>query len=126
MRPRGNSLAILLVFSAAAHAGADPVWVTWPDNGHEYAVIPAPAGISWTDANAAAQALAGELASINSAAENDFIFTLIDHAQYWKPHTSFTGVEFNIGPWIGGHQPRSGKQEKPPSHERRGRVPPRR
>ncbi len=105
MRPRGTYLEIIFLCALTASASADPVWVTWPENGHEYAVVSVPAGISWADANAAAQTLAGELASINSAAENDFVFTLIDDALFWKPHTSFTAVDFNIGPWIGGYQP---------------------
>jgi len=86
-------------------ASADPSWVQWPGNGHFYAVIVEPAGISWSDAQTAAQALEGQLASITSAAENEFVFNLIDDSQYWRPHTSFTEVEFNMGPWIGGHQP---------------------
>ena len=105
MRILQSFLTVWLLCAACAPVWADPTWVQWPSNNHYYAVIVAPGGISWTDANTAAQALDGQLASINSSSENDFVFSLIDDPQYWKPHTSFTSVDFNIGPWIGGHQP---------------------
>ena len=79
-------------------------WVQWPVNGHEYQVVVEPLGISWTAADAAAQAMGGHLASITSAEENAFVFSLIDAPEFWQPHLSFTGVEFNMGPWIGGFQ----------------------
>lgn len=97
-------LGVWIIGVTTAPAWANPTWVQWPVNNHLYAVIVVPDGISWSDANAAAQALQGHLVSVNSAAENDFVFNLIDDPQYWKPHVSFTDVEFNIGPWIGGYQ----------------------
>jgi hypothetical protein len=60
-----------------------------------------PAGISWTDANAAAQALVGvwHLATVTSAAENNFIFGLFSG----KPEFYNCCVSGNgNGPWLGG------------------------
>ena len=104
LRMMQHFVAMILAVSMAGTATAQP-WVTWPGNGHQYAVISAPQGISWTDAAAGAQALGGTLATITSADENQFVFSLIDDAPYWRGHLSFTGTAFNIGPWIGGFQP---------------------
>src|SRR5262245_16824465 len=100
MSVRRIFILLSLVWSAGAHQAARAqTWVVWPDNGHSYAVISAPAGIDWDSAEAAAQVLGGHLASVTSAAENQFVFSLIDHPEYWKGHLSFTGVPFNLGPW---------------------------
>lgn len=42
----------------------------------------------------------GYLATITSSEENNFVFELIDHAEFWYK----TGPD-DIGPWIGGYQP---------------------
>ena len=68
-------------------------------NGHAFEVIAAPNGISWDDARSASQARGGDLASITSAAENDFVFSLIDDETYWWQFNSSQA----IGPWIGGY-----------------------
>jgi len=98
---------------ASARVAAAGDWVQWPGNGHSYTVVLEPLGISWSDANVAAQALGGQLASITSVEESAFVFNLIDDPQYWRSHVSFTDVEFNIGPWIGGFQP--AESEEPSS-----------
>ena len=67
--------------------------------GHYYQPVSAPAGITWTAAEAAAVAQGGYLASIQNAAENNFVFALISSPTYW------TGFSINndiLGPWIGG------------------------
>ncbi len=102
--------ATLVVFCGGAVASAE--WVQWTaasgGNGHWYQVVLAPnvvgpgMGISWTDANAAAQADGSYLATVTSAAENDFIFDLIDiatHPSYWQD----LGWGY-FGPWIGAQQ----------------------
>jgi hypothetical protein len=55
--------------------------------------------ISWDSANAAAIAAGGYLATITSATENDFVFSLINDPTYWTQSAN------NHGPWIGGYQP---------------------
>jgi hypothetical protein len=91
----------LLVSLASMPASAIPVqWdVSSGGNGHFYDVVLFETPITWSDAQADAIALGGNLASISSAAENAFVFSLFDAPEYW----SFTGVH-NYGPWIGGLQ----------------------
>ena len=64
-------------------------------NGHFYEPVTGQPGISWDYANQAAQAAGGYLVAITSAAENDFVFNLIDKAEYWTDSTAM------YGPWIG-------------------------
>ena len=78
---------------------ADAAPVQWSENGHSYEVISAPVGITWEDANAAAVASGGYLATITSQEENDFVFALVDFPDYWSD--PITG---NRGPWLGGYQ----------------------
>ncbi len=68
-------------------------------NGHGYEAIIVPGGISWDDARAAAEAQGGHLVTITSQAENDFVFSLIDEAQFWQ-RLNVLGLQAN-GPWIG-------------------------
>jgi len=85
-------LATLLIASAGL-ASADPV--SWSGNGHFYDVVSVPGTISWEDANAAAIAAGGYLATITSRAENDFVFLLVNNNTYWQGDS---------GPWLGGFQ----------------------
>ena len=75
--------------------------VEWPvaegGNGHFYEVIPAPGGITWDNASLAATERGGYLATITSAAENEFVFNLADQ----DPTMWYGG----FGPWLGGVQP---------------------
>lgn len=68
-------------------------------NGHFYEVILLPGAVTWQTARNDALAKGGDLASIASAEENDFVFGLVDFPEYW---TLFS--PFNYGPWIGGYQ----------------------
>jgi len=84
-------------------AGAcDPSPVLWPANGHYYLAVCAPEGINWQAASDAATAMGGHLATATSAAENNFIFTLIDYPDYWTDPDPWGNVH---GPWLGGLQP---------------------
>lgn len=69
-------------------------------NNHSYEVVMAPAGISWTDAQADAQARGGYLATVTSQDENSFIFQLIDNPDFWNVLPF--GGGYALGPWIGG------------------------
>jgi hypothetical protein len=68
-----------------------------PDNGHYYKVFSAPGGITWENARLEAHKQGGYLASITSAAENQFVFSVSDSPAYWQIRSGF-----QIGPWIGG------------------------
>ncbi len=80
--------------------GATPgVEMQWPvsqgGNGHFYQVVCVTKGLTWDEANAAAQAQGGYLATITSAEENAFVFALIQDPACWNGPR---------GPWIGGYQ----------------------
>lgn len=69
-------------------------------NGHWYKIVSVPQGITWPDANDAAIALDGHLATITSAQENAFVFQL---AALRKEVWSYDGSN-TAGPWLGGSQ----------------------
>jgi|GEM_PF-1501706 len=77
--------------------------VRWPGNGHMYEAVYVPEGISWTSAEAAAERAGGHLATITSAEENQFVFSLVDDPKYWQAYEP-TPAYHNHGPWIGGFQ----------------------
>jgi beta-lactamase regulating signal transducer with metallopeptidase domain len=78
-----------------APAGTTTWSVSADGNGHWYRVVHVPGGLTWDQANKAAQAQGGYLATITSAEENAFVFSLIRDPRYWNGPR---------GPWIGGYQ----------------------
>lgn len=88
-----RALAASLLITLAARLTADPV--RWIGNGHFYDVVSIPNTISWEQANAAANAAGGYLATITSLAENSFVFSLVNNPLYWHGFS---------GPWLGGYQ----------------------
>jgi hypothetical protein len=66
-------------------------------NGHYYQAVSARSGITWDAAQALALANGGYLATIGSAAENNFVFQLIDDRRFWN-----NGEGYSVGPYIGG------------------------
>ena len=77
-------------------------YVVWLGNGHWYRVEDVgPGGISWKDAQAAAASVGGYLATITSAEENAFAYTL---ARFVPEAWSNSGAN-GLGPWLGGFQP---------------------
>ncbi|MGA2498115.1 MAG: Ig-like domain-containing protein, partial [Tepidisphaeraceae bacterium] len=64
-------------------------------NDHWYEVVQTPSIISWNDAEAAAEARGGHLATITSAQEDAFVYNTI-------VAPNFNPVD-NQGPWIGGY-----------------------
>jgi hypothetical protein len=99
----------LPLLAAAAAAPLDfrpgPV-VEWPmsagGNGHFFQAIETPNGVTWDDAQSYAGLRGGYLATITSAAENQFVFKLIDDSKYWILNAPYN--EHNLGPWLGGHR----------------------
>ena len=75
---------------------------------YTYIAIEAPNGITWTDAEADAIAMGGQLASITSASEDQFIYSLISSdASLWAREGGNPNGA-GIGPWIGGYRDASG------------------
>ena len=69
-------------------------------NGHCYEAVLYP-GLSWYDAKAACEARGGHLATITSADENAFVFSLVsDNNAFWILDVFGNG----LGPWLGGYQ----------------------
>ncbi len=83
-----------------AGGAAAQSWVQHPSTGRWYLPVPAtPQGNSRSNANSAAIAVGGQLASISSPDENAFLFQLIDRPEFWR-----VAVDKNAGPWIGAFQ----------------------
>jgi len=72
--------------------------VEWAQNGHWYEVVVVTEPISWPDAQAAAVAKGGYLATLTSEEENLFVFDLVCSAPGAWTHPA----EFAEGPWLGG------------------------
>src|SRR4051794_7440173 len=93
--------ALLCLLALPAYADTT-TQATWPvasgGNGHTFRVVAKSGLISWDAANTEALAAGGYLATITSAAENNFVFTLIDDPTYWVQTIN------GHGPWIGGYQ----------------------
>ena len=75
--------------------------VHWPisqgGNDHYYEAVGVPGGVTWSQGSLAATNRGGYLATITSAAENDFVFALAaDRTNLWNT---------TYGPWLGGFQP---------------------
>lgn len=81
----------MLCFSAPSE------WVQWDvssgGNGHWYKPVPGFPGLTWTLANELAQAQGGHLATITSAEENAFVFSLVaNDPQYWNFCCNYSGA----------------------------------
>jgi len=93
----GGICALCFIASGVLEGGL----VEWPPadggNGHHYEAVVAPEGIFWSQAEAAARARGGHLATITSPEENAFVHRLITDSLYWN--------QDRWGPWLGGFQP---------------------
>ncbi len=91
-----NTFLIALLVASSVFAAP----VRWVGNGHLYDVILVPEGITWTDANVAAQARGSgwHLATITSAEENAFVANLASNPVFWICCSSNNAG----GPWLGG------------------------
>jgi len=90
-------VGLVLVIAACGSAAAEPV--QWSGNGHFYEVVYVGDGLTWDQADQSATAAGRHLATITSAAENNFVFSLVDDPQFW----TLTGWKAK-GPWLGGYQ----------------------
>lgn len=75
--------------------------VEWNGNGHSYEVIPVTGGINWQDARNACLVRGGHLATLTSAAENDFVFNLVSNPgiQAWLGGLQASGAQEPAGGW---------------------------
>lgn len=71
--------------------------VVWPENGHAYLVVARGRSILWEAAKEEAAAMGGHLATISSAAENQFVFDLAR-----ANDAAWNGIWG--GPYLGGFQ----------------------
>jgi hypothetical protein len=96
-------LAIVILISVHMANAGDPV--EWPTseggNGHFYEAVHVPDGTSWSRARNAAVVAGGDLASITSQTENEFVFSLISDSKYWEADR----WNYMNGPWLGGYNP---------------------
>ncbi|MFM7052538.1 MAG: C-type lectin domain-containing protein, partial [Planctomycetota bacterium] len=65
-------------------------------NGHWYAGVQFPSGVSWTAARAHAQVRGGDLVSLNTPAEREWVFEAVSSNNVLWTTT--------LGPWVGGYQ----------------------
>lgn len=107
-RTRRFAAACLTVLALAASTDTlrAQSWTQWPTssggNGHWYLAVRCPGGIRWAEANTKAQALGGHLATITSAAENTFVYSLVVDPIFWQ---TLPNPVRTRGPWLGGFQP---------------------
>ena len=87
---RADTGADAAVIDATTDAARVPGSVVWPTNGHAYLVVTVASGITWTEADVRARNLGGHLVTINSAAENEFVWGLLG--------------DKGPGSWLGGFQ----------------------
>jgi Immunoglobulin domain/Immunoglobulin I-set domain/Lectin C-type domain len=89
-------VACLLAMTAASHSIAQPVQWRVQDggNGHWYDTLSWPVVTSWTQARDSASARGGHLVTIQSNAENNFVYSMISVRSVWT-------VGQIVGPWIG-------------------------
>jgi hypothetical protein len=95
-------LLVVLLATLSVRGFCQVVWSSAAGgNDHTYIPVATRSPISWTAAQAAAVAAGGHLATITSAGENAFVFSLIDDPAYWIVGG---GASHSNGPWLGGLQ----------------------
>jgi hypothetical protein len=80
-----RKLALMAIMLSLAATICQAGWIQWSDNGHWYTTSPDPIA-SWSEANAYASSLGGNLVSIQSQAENDWLqstFFPVDPEAFW-------------------------------------------
>ncbi len=93
------AVVAILAGSSVPCFGVPSQWYQWAGNGHWYKPVPGSTGLTWTTAAGLAQAEGGYLATITSAEENAFVFSLVaNDSQYWRFDINYSG------PALGGLQ----------------------
>ncbi len=92
---------VVVGFTVVCNADLYQWSVTNGGNDHYYEAVLVPAGIDWQDASTEATARGGYLATTTSAAENAFVYDLVDHdPAFWR----WTGPYNAEGPFLGGYK----------------------
>jgi len=98
----GNNIPDCCELGEACVVGNYPVQWRVDDggNGHWYQVVTSPSNVNWFDARDRSRSNGGELASITSSGENEWVHQLaVNTPGAWGPN----GHPFwTFGPWIGG------------------------
>jgi hypothetical protein len=89
-----NVLAGCVFISWALPASAFPT--RWAVNSHWYEAVVVAGEITWQQAQDAAAARGGYLATLTSEVEHDFVYGLVSNPACWHGTS---------GPWLGGYQP---------------------
>lgn len=96
---RWMMFSTLALLALAASATADPV--VWEVNGHCYEAIETGGGLDWFECRDLAVTYGGHLATIESAEENAFVYSLVqDRPEFWF----VDGAGNTEGPYLGGFQ----------------------
>jgi hypothetical protein len=108
MRRMQSLMAGTLGLGAMATSAVGQQAVQWRvedgGNGHWFQiVVPTGASVSWEDARLTAETAGGHLATITSAAENNFAFSTAKPLDGWWVLN--TTPAYCVGPWLGGYQP---------------------
>ena len=105
-----TGLAVFLFFQLRAGRTGSPGNVGWSrwemsagGNGHWYKAVALTNDVTWTEADRLARLEGGYLATITSAAENDFVFGLVNAPEFFS-------ASYGVGPALGGLQ-RDGSAE---------------
>jgi hypothetical protein len=97
----GLTSTVLLLFLYLSTQRHHDGWTRWKvaegGNGHWYKVVVLPKDVTWSEADRLARLEGGYLATITSAAENSFVFALINAPQFFTD-------EHGAGPALGGLQ----------------------
>ena len=94
-------VVFLFIQSRAGRTGSagEAGWSRWEvsagGNGHRYKAVALSNDVTWTEANRLAQMEGGYLATIASAAENDFVFNLVNAPEFFS-------ADNGDGPALGG------------------------
>jgi hypothetical protein len=94
-----TGLAVFFFFQSRGTRDESAGWARWETsaggNGHWYKAVALTDGITWPEADHLARAQGGYLATITSAAENDFVFNLVNAPEFFGN---------GKGPALGGFQ----------------------
>jgi hypothetical protein len=95
-----SACAFILCVLASCAAAAVTQWRTEDGgNGHYYEPVLSQTRVTWEDARALAESRGGYLATLTSAAEDAFVFSIVSsNLEYWSSNNYG-------GPWLGGYQP---------------------
>ena len=100
---------IALVSGASAQSTAVQWNVADGGNGHWYRMV-SPGTIGWYEARSLALGMGGDLASITSLEESEFVLMVTSDLSGWTP-----SGQLLVGPWLGGYQDHSASDYNEPA-----------